>query len=56
MHIAVICPGCNEPVLLENFQLSFEHCDDCEVAASIAMQHDLNDDEARELARYGEES
>ena len=52
MHIAVICPGCNERVLLSNFQLSFEHCDDCEVAASIAMQ--LEED-IEMAAHYGED-
>ncbi len=56
-NVSVICPGCNEPVELANFRLSFDHCDTCEVRASIAMQHDVSEDEAREMAAYhGEES
>lgn len=56
-HIAVICPGCNSRVKLENFRLSIEHCDECEVRASIAMQHDFTAEEAHEMASYyGEES
>lgn len=56
-NVAVICPGCNSKVLLANFQLSIDHCDDCEVLASIRMQHDVTEEEAHEMAvYYGEDS
>jgi len=53
-HVAVICPGCNSKVLLADFQLSIEHCDDCEVGASLAMQeqHEISEAEAEEMAHY----
>lgn len=50
--VSVKCPGCNENVRLDAFRLSFHHCDDCEVAASIQMQHDCTDEEAAEMAAF----
>ena len=53
-HVAVICPGCNSRVRLANFQLSIEHCDDCEINASIAMQEQRDIDEHEMAIYYGE--
>ena len=56
-YVAVICPGCTRKVLLADFQLSIEHCDDCEISASIEMQSVVTDEEAYEMAcYYGEDA